>query len=394
MAVLVFAPTPYQHALARRLTREIPEIEFFFLYTDEAPDQQWALSMPEDIASVHFQTGCPPVAEAGLLDHPKFYRRGGLIIDWMKRADVRAFVCYGYNDLGRLRAIRWCGRNNVPCFVASDANVRMDMLGRGLKQWLKRLRFRYFLPSVRGVLVFGRPGAEFFARYGVPHERAYFVPYEPDYDALGAGGAAKVEEVRARFGLDPARRRFVFCGRLIPFKRPDVTIDAFVKIADQRPEWDLVVIGDGPLREGVQARVPGPLRDRVRWLGFLSDAQTIGAVYRACEVLVISSDIDAWALVLNEAAASGLAIVSTDIPGAAQHLVKQEDANSGGNGQVVPRGDAAALASAMLKVSDAGLVDRLRANSGPLLAAYRQEADPVNGMRRALTEAGVLGTRR
>lgn len=390
MAVLVFAPTPYQHALARRLTREIPEAEFFFLYTDEAPDQQWALSMPEDITAVHFETGCPPVAEAGPLDHPKFYRRGGRIIDWMKRAGVRALVCYGYNDLGRLRAIRWCGRNGVPCFVASDANVRMDRLGRGLKQWLKRLRLKYFLPSVRGVLVFGRPGAEFFARYGVPRDRAYFVPYEPDYDALAEGGAAEVDKVRARFGLDPARRRFVFCGRLIPFKRPDVAIDAFVKIADRRSEWDLVVIGDGPLRGAVQARVPGPLKDRVRWLGFLGESRTIGAVYRACDVLVLPSDIEPWGLVVNEAAASGLAIVTSDIPGASEHLVKQEVAPRGGNGRVVPHGDPDALAAALLEVSEPGAIDVYKANSSALLAAYRHAADPARGLRRALADAGVL----
>lgn len=393
MAVLVFAPTPYQHALAERLTREIPGAEFVFLYTDESPDQKWALDTPEGVTTVHFQTGCPPVAEAGLLGQVKFYRRGGLIINWMKRAGARALVCYGYNDLGRVRLIRWCGRNRVPCFIASDANARQDALGRGLRQWLKGLRLRFILPSTAGVMVFGRPGVEFFARYGVPPARAFFVPYEPDYPALARGGDDEVARVRERFGLAAGRRRVVFCGRLIPFKRPDLAIDAFVRLADRRPNWDMVVIGDGPLRDAVRARVPDPLKDRVRWLGFVGQTATIGAVYRACDVLVLPSDIEPWGLVVNEALANGLAVVTSHVVGAAAHLVREGQPAQGANGRVFQRGDVASLVAALEDVTDPARVDAFKANSPKALAEYRALADPVAGMSRALAWVGLLHAR-
>src|SRR5262249_12035230 len=156
---------------------------------------------------------------------------------------------------------------------------------------------------------FGTAGAQFFQRYGAVPERIFLRPGEPDYsliDSITPGDARAAQE---RFGLSPGRRRIVYCGRLARVKRVDLLCDSFVALAAERPEWDLVIVGDGPLLESLKARIPAQLQPRVIWTGFIGDPQQIAAIYRSCDVLALPSEMEPWALVVNEAMAAGLAVV-------------------------------------------------------------------------------------
>lgn len=391
VAVLPFVATPYQIHLARRLTSELPEAEFVFLYTDESPDQSWQLALPEEVNAVRFETGCPPVGKAGLADQRIFWRRGGILIDWMKRNHARGLVCYGHNDLGRLRLARWCGRSGVPYFLAADSNALQDRHSF-LKRTLKSLYLRTFLARSSGVMVFGRRGVEYYARYGIPSSRAYTVPYGPDYALLESISEKEIESARNELGLKIARRRLVFCGRLVSFKRLDLLIQAFADIANKRPEWDLVVIGDGSERDTLQGLVPPGMTHRVIWLGFISELRRIGTVLHASDVLVIPSDIEPWGLVVNEALACGLAVVSSNVVGAAADLVHTGEMESGSNGRVFTAGDRESLDDALLDVTSPELIDGFRRNSRRVLSDYRRRSDPVEATRRALRDAGILAT--
>jgi glycosyltransferase involved in cell wall biosynthesis len=213
----------------------------------------------------------------------------------------------------------------------------------------------------------------------------FFFPYEPDYALVSRVSEESLAAVRERFNLNPGRRRIVYSGRLMPFKRVDLLIDAFAAIAPDRPDWDLLIVGDGPERERLAARLPADLAPRVTWTGFLDDQRAVGAIYRLSDVLVLPSDFEPWAVVINEAAAAGLAIVASDVVGAAAELVRD-----GVNGHVFPPGDVAALETALRDVTAADRIDAMKAASAEVLADWRRRGDPVAGLRRALRWAGVL----
>ena len=58
----------------------------------------------------------------------------------------------------------------------------------------------------------------------------------------------------------------------------------------------------------VRAAVTAAVRGRVRWTGFFPNQKEVSAVYHLSDVLVLPSDYEPWALVINEAAAAGLAV--------------------------------------------------------------------------------------
>jgi glycosyltransferase involved in cell wall biosynthesis len=384
VALIHNVQTPYRVHFHRRLARELREVRFASVFTHDQADQPWERADVEEIRPVHFGAG-HHVAEQSrgrwwLFD----WRKGGRIIQWLRRERAEAVVIGGYNDLTRLRLIRWCRRNRVSCFVFSDSNILGDR-ATGVRRLTKTALVRWVVRSCAGVMPCGSLGARYFAKYGARAENIFYVPYEPDYDLLARPDPAAVEEARRRCPLDPARRRLVVCARLIGVKRVDLALDAFASIAPVRPLWDLVIIGDGPLRESLRARVPAELRDRAIFTGFIGEPAVISALYRHSHVLVCPSDFEPWGVVINEAAAAGMAIVSTNVVGAAAELV-----SDGVNGYLVPPSDSAALADALERVTEPARLDALRAGSAGVLAGWRTRGDPVRGLRRALESFGVL----
>jgi glycosyltransferase involved in cell wall biosynthesis len=78
--------------------------------------------------------------------------------------------------------------------------------------------------------------------------------------------------------------------------------------------WRLIVVGDGPAREEVEAALAGLPKERVAWLGAVA-AEALPAIYLGADLFVFPGLGDALGLVYGEAAAAGLPIVACEGPG-------------------------------------------------------------------------------
>lgn len=384
IAVLTNVLTPYRVALHQRIVREMPDIRLWTVLTHDTGDQPWSLQA-DDINVVKFGKGGENVQNTKPFRRAKeHWDKGGRVIKWARENNVRAVLVGGYFDLTRVRVIGWGHRKDVPIFLVSDSNVR-SQYAKGFTKTVKHTIVRWVMKRCVGLMPCGSLGAEFFLRRGADPKRIFYVPYEPDYSLIRDMPAAKIAEAKAKMGLKEGRRRLVACSRMIPFKRMDLTVDAFVAIASQRPEWDLVIIGDGPLKADLQARVPAELKDRVTFAGFVGDQSVISGVYRASDVLVHMAGYEPWGLVINEAVCAGMAVLSTDVVGATAELVRD-----GVNGRVVPADDLPKATEALLDITDPSKIDRYKAASAGVLADWQDRGDPVKGLRKALAFAGVL----
>jgi glycosyltransferase involved in cell wall biosynthesis len=383
IAIVSNSQTPYRLHVHQRIARELPQIRLWSLFTHETSNAPWAFSNPEEIGPVLFGKGESSDQQAKPKNILREWRRGGRIIRWMKEHDIRFVLMMGYNDAGRMRMIRWCHRRHIPCWLFGDSNIRGD-LATGLKAVIKKIVVRRVVAQCDGIFSCGTLGRDYFAKYGADPDRCFFYPYEPDYHLIQGQSPAAIEQVGTRWSLAKDRRRIVFSGRLAQVKRPELLMAAFIAISEQRPNWDLLMIGDGPLRQLLQNQLPPALTDRVKWTGFIDDQAAIGALYRLSDLLVLPSDYEPWALVINEAASAGLAIVSSNVVGAAAELVRD-----GVNGRLFPPGDLAALTECLLDATNR--IDEMKAQSSKILADWRSRGDPVQGLRAALIASGVIG---
>ena len=383
VAFVLNEQSPYRIHKLLRFAREIPEIAVRSLLTRHRDNFNWQLAPPPEINQISFdENGQSRRGRLGMALGD--WKRAGRIIRWMADWKVDAVVVFGYGDAGQRRIIRWASAHGVPCMVWGDSNILGERTS-GARHFLKKIILPRLLRRCDAILACGRRGRQYFEAYGVPSDRIFLVPNEPDYGLWQKPDAGQLAAVRDKLGLRPERHRLVFSGRLAAAKRVDLLIDAFSAIADVRADWDLLIVGDGPLSEQLHARVPAGYRQRVQWAGFVSTPAEVGAIYACCDALVLPSDYEPWALVINEAAAAGLAIISSDVAGAAAEIVR-----NGVNGRFFPAGDLAALREALLDVTDATKTRAMRAASPQVLQEWREKADPVEGLRSALRACGVM----
>jgi glycosyltransferase involved in cell wall biosynthesis len=149
--------------------------------------------------------------------------------------------------------------------------------------------------------------------------------------------------VRARLGLRPDSFAFGFVGRLSPQKAPERLIEAFRRIAAERPDAELAIIGFGELEEDVKIQIlEAHLSDRIHLGSEVPGAEAM----QAFDALIMPSRYEAMSYVMLEAAAAGLPMVLSDVGGASTVV------ESGINGLIVPNSDdPAELAEAMRTIS-------------------------------------------
>ena len=170
----------------------------------------------------------------------------------------------------------------------------------------------------------------------------------------------------ARRGSAP---RIAFVGRLDPQKGFPVLVDAFARLAVDRPELRMVVAGDGRDRDAVD-RLDAGVRARIEMLGRVANEDLARRVLDGAAVLCSpATGQESFGIVLVEAMAAGIPVVASDIPGYREVLRDDVD------GLLVAPSDPAALAAALARVlDDAALATRLAEAGRERAEAYAWEA--------------------
>ncbi len=141
---------------------------------------------------------------------------------------------------------------------------------------------------------------------------------------------------------DPVR--FVFVGRLIANKGPDVVLEAFRVVNGRAANTRLTFVGDGPMLPVLERTVRAHrLGDVVEFLGMRED---VADILRQAHVFVRPSAIEGMPLTILEAMASGLPVIATDVGGVTEIVTH------GTTGLVVAPGSATPVVDAMLQLMD------------------------------------------
>jgi glycosyltransferase involved in cell wall biosynthesis len=384
LAIVANVITPYRANLHRLIAAGIPEFKLHTLITHGIGDFDWRVDAPVEIHATSFSVPGEHPLDNPLRRPLAEWRKAGRLIRYFKAHNVRAAIFCFYRYLSYLRVMDYCSRARLPFWVNLDSNIRSEPQLSGIQKFVKRNTYAWWLKRASGVLSMGKLGDQFFLKYGADPNRLYRVPYWPEFDDFARCDPVALQRFQQKFGLDGGRRYLLFSGRLVREKRVDLLIDAFAAVAAQRPEWDLLITGDGPLASELRRRVPEALRPRVTWTGFLDGAENVLA-FHAADVLVLPSDREPWALVVQEAMAAGMPVVASDVVGAAHELV-----TDGVSGRIFARSDCGSLRQALEDITNPDRIADYKQQARGALKRYRELVDPVAEFRRALGDAGVL----
>jgi glycosyltransferase involved in cell wall biosynthesis len=229
-----------------------------------------------------------------------------------------------------------------------------------IKKTLLPLLRRYF-GSFDGYLAASSWCREYMIAMGAAPERVVVFPQVADnyfFQQQAERWRACREEIKQSMGIR-TRCVILFVGQLIPRKGVRTLLDAFHQVARQDENVSLVLVGAGVLRAELEARrAASPFAERIFIQPFAAQTE-LPKYYASADIFVLPSFYDTFGVVVNEAMASGLPVVTTQNVGAVANLVQD-----GVNGRVVAAGDVAQLAQTLTQLlEDEALRQKMGTNA-------------------------------
>ncbi|MGZ0172372.1 MAG: glycosyltransferase family 4 protein [Planctomycetales bacterium] len=167
----------------------------------------------------------------------------------------------------------------------------------------------------------------------------------PNAVAAPSSNTDRTDSSPSDLDLPPDRNWFVAVGRLSYEKGFDRLVDAFARTAEQCPNWNLLIIGDGPEKSNLlDAADKLGLADRIHFPGWIESPWSAipESATRLASIAVLPSRYEGFPNALLEAMSHGLASIAFDCESGPSEIIIHED-----NGLLIPQDDVAKLAAAM-----------------------------------------------
>ena len=237
------------------------------------------------------------------------------------------------------------------------------------RTWWKEMIKPRIVTFFSAALVGSQRHADYLVELGMPRERI-FTGYDVVDNEYFRQKAEEIRsqrsEVRQKYALP--ENYFLASARFIEKKNLPGLLSAYAQYRERSQgtgvtdpgynggmPWDLVLLGDGPLRETLNAQLSTlNLHDSVHLPGF-KQYNELPVYYGLAKAFVHASTTEQWGLVVNEAVASGLPVIVSNRCGCAPELVD-------GNGFTFDPGNEHELAARLLEM--ASLSDEERKHLG------------------------------
>jgi glycosyltransferase involved in cell wall biosynthesis len=178
--------------------------------------------------------------------------------------------------------------------------------------------------------------------------------------------------LRTQWGLGPDDLAVLYVGRMAAEKNLPLVLQAFEVIKRERPDARLILVGDGPARQSLEAE------SRQHIYAGIRRGEDLARHYASADLFLFPSLTETFGNVTLEAMASGLAVVAYDYAAAAEHMVHGE------SGWLVPFDDPSAfIDGAELLANSPALLGRVGAAAAATCLALDWDR-VVDDLERAL----------
>jgi 1,2-diacylglycerol 3-alpha-glucosyltransferase len=314
------------------------------------------------------------------------HRRDPESIDQITKAlnsitSLRAVAIPGWSNPTALAALRWCVAQNMPCVVMTESGASDKSRSRS-SEWIKT----QILTLCSAALAGGSRHRDYLVELGIKRDRIFlgYDAVDNDYfrqkaeEVRGQGS-----EVRKQYGLPG--NYFLASARFLPKKNLVTLLRAYADYVRRSPapSWDLVLLGDGPLRSQLVAECESlRIIGKVHLPGFVQYDE-LPMYYALAGAFVHASISEPWGLVVNEAMASGLPLIVSRKCGCVPELLEEAR-----NGFSFSPEDVDELATLLLRMATFSDAERelMARRSGKIIGSWSVERF-ANGLRDAVTAA-------
>lgn len=283
------------------------------------------------------------------------------VVKWLKKRVYDFIVVANYSTPSGMFAIQVLKIKNIPFLLEVDGGFAKG--GRGFKEQLKKSLIgaaSYWLSS-------GEKTSEYLIYYGARKDRIFWYPFTSvNHYHIINGVNSIIEKLQLRKDLKITCDKIaVAVGQFIHRKGFDNLINAWTNVD---PRYNLLIIGGGELEAEYADMIKRLSLKNVKLIGF-KPRDEVFRYYKAADLFILPTREDIWGLVVNEAMACGLPVITTEKCIAGMELVAENQ-----NGFIVPADDIASLADKINYVlSNEEVQRKMSGNSLSVISKYTLE---------------------
>jgi glycosyltransferase involved in cell wall biosynthesis len=227
----------------------------------------------------------------------------------------------GYYHLTMLLSILWALTHSVPYAIISESHL---LNPRNIwKSFFKRILLPFIIKRAAFLLPLGALQAEYLIHYGAKVKDIYYFPNTADVDFFIKESdryRKKKRELKKELGIK-SKYIVLYVGRLTEEKGIFTLLKGFKEAKSSYDSVTLLIVGDGKIRDSLEAFVSKRNIDSVRFEGFIRNPE-LPRYYAIADIFVLPSSSEPWGVVVTEAMASALPVILSDKVGCRGDLLK------------------------------------------------------------------------
>lgn len=248
----------------------------------------------------------------------------------------------GYSTPTLMIAIEYLKQKGIPFLLEVDGG--MIASDSGLKYRVKR----HFISAASAWMTTGNTTTDFLVHYGAKRDRCILYPFSSikDKDILFSSISDKRvfcenrdkirREAKKRIGVHHGKL-LLAVGQIIPRKGYDILLQSLSGITY---DVELIIIGGEPTKDLLAYIIENKINN-VRFIDFLIKEE-LSEYYKAADIFIHPTREDIWGLVINEAMANAVPVITTNKCVAGIELIRD-----GVNGKIVQSDNSKELTSAI-----------------------------------------------
>lgn len=242
------------------------------------------------------------------------------LVQTLRQWQPAAIFVFGWSFKSHFKVLRYFKRKASILF-RGDSTLLDEPEHFSIKKVLRRILLKWVYSYVDKALYTGTANKSYFLQHGMNENQLIFAPHAIENDRFLPGDEVlkKAAEWRRQKSITEANIVFLFAGKLEAKKDPALLINAFKRL--DQSSAHLIMAGSGELKDALLQLGKG--HSNIHFIDFQNQSQ-MPLLYAIADVFILPSrgPGETWGLAVNEAMASGKAVIVSDRCGCAADLVE------------------------------------------------------------------------
>lgn len=279
------------------------------------------------------------------------------LIQHLKKFSPDALLVFGWAYQSHLKVLRHF-KGKVQVWFRGDSTLLDEQTG--FKSLFKSYFLRWVYQHVDRAFYVGIENKLYFLKYGLKEFQLSFAPHAIDNERFAEKKPKEIEKLRRSFGINENEILILFAGKFETKKNPLILIEAFAQL--NAPNMHLLFVGNGELESSLKLKVKKQKLSQVHFMDFQNQSR-MPVIYQSCDLFCLPSSGpgETWGLAVNEAMASGKAVLVSEKVGCAINLVLPE------NGKIFKANDLDNLILNLNSLNSKSLLFEMGKNSSKII---------------------------